>query len=181
MNKLWILVPLSLGLGALIYFALLYSGWLSTVTDGFNWLISLVPQVTAFFAGVNTFIKENPWMAPVLTVCGSLTAAGIVKWVSNRAQEKVVSTIQNQNLQEQTSLVQSYNRTIASVQQKNVELQGQLASAQEQLLKVPDVAEMQTLLLQTEARARSLADQVVMLQNQVRDLKVATVPVTVYK
>jgi hypothetical protein len=181
MNKLWILVPVALAIGALIYFVLSYFGLLSVVTGGFNWLIAQVPQVTGFLSSINTFIKENPWITPLVGVCGTLSAAGIVNWVKNRSQQKIVSSIQNDAVTTQSNLTRAYNQSISSVKTENSDLQKRLVSAEEQLSKVPDIEELQRLFIQSQDRARSLADQVVMLQNQVKELKMTVVPVTVYK
>jgi hypothetical protein len=148
----------------------------ANITPTFNQFTS---QITGVLNGINTFIKENPWFAPIMTVCGSLTAAGIWNVLKNRSTETKISTIQNQNMETQNQIIRGANQTVSAVQAENQTLKAQVTEYQQQLASTANNGELQALIEQKNVQLKSFSDQIGILQTTIKQLKPAEV--TAYK
>ena len=174
MNKGYIILILIIASGvgySLLHFSgnlTSIQGWLSDLPRQFT---SVTSQITSCLNSINTFIKENPWFAPVLTLCGSLTAAGIWNFLKNRTTQTKISNIQNENMQAQNNITQSYSQSLSGLQSQNQTLQTQLAQAQNDLKAIPNIAEMQNVITEKEAQLRNLSGQIELLQTTIKQLR----------
>jgi hypothetical protein len=184
MNKgyiiLIIIIAITVGYGVLNY-----TGNLTAIQTWFTgltgWFTALGSNISGYLQGVNTFIKENTWVTPVLGVCGSLTAAGIVKVLANRSQAKVVSSLQNESMQTQNSITQTYTQSLSGLQTENQSLQTQLTETQTKLASIPNMGEIQAALLDKEKQVETLRGQIQLLQNTIIQGTATVIKEPVYK
>ena len=173
MNK-WFILFILIALGIGIYNILYYKGLMPTVTVGANTITS---QLSGYVEAFTKITKEYPWLTPLLGIVGSVSVGGIVAWIKNRAQQKVVSAIQTENIQTQNTITQSYSQSLNSLQTEKATLEQKLTQAQTQLASMPTAA----TVAEQEAQIKRLADQVTLLQNTLTQAAAKTVEVATYK
>ena len=163
------------------YSLLHFTGNLTSVQSWFNgitgWFTGLTNNISGYLQGINTFIKENSWFAPAVGLCGTLGGITVTSWLKNRTQAKVVSSLQNDNMQVQNSITQTYSQSLTGLQSQNQTLQSQLLQAQQQLQNMPNISEMQSLIGQKEVEVRNLSGQIQLLQTTIAQLKPVQVPI----